>query len=188
VPSTLTWFLLDQDYVVIFKSYDDPFFRDAESEARYQKRLRAVIQNLSESFAYNMLKRGHKYDFTDLTEKTTDLEVTIISSSQSMDHIKRLVCRTRGRELPGTYNPMVIADLFVEQPQPWPRIVKQYYEDVAQAVEIYLRLLVAHIADHTTFERLFQIVFKPALYHLKGALEKKLAELLKEHRESHPVT
>ncbi|KAF2438824.1 dynamin family protein [Karstenula rhodostoma CBS 690.94] len=169
-------------------SYNHPFFGDATSESGYQKRLRAVIQNLNESFAKRMLERGHKYEITDSTEQTTDVQVTVIGKSAYMDHIEHVIRRTRGRELPGTYNSMVIADLFVEQSQPWPSIVKQYSDDIAQAIESYLHLLVVHISDQTTCERLFEVLFKPALYRLKAALEIKLTELLVEHRESHPVT
>ncbi|KAL5406974.1 hypothetical protein PMIN04_011853 [Paraphaeosphaeria minitans] len=169
-------------------SYNHPFFGDATSESGYQKRLRAVIQNLNESFAKNILERGHKYEVTDATEHMTDVEVTVIGRSDYMDHIEHLMRRTRGRELPGTYNSMVIADLFVEQSRPWPSIVQQYSDDIAQAIESYLHLLVAHIADQTTCERLFAAVFKPALCQLKAALEMKLTELLVEHRESHPIT
>ncbi|KAL5396794.1 hypothetical protein PMIN03_012942 [Paraphaeosphaeria minitans] len=168
-------------------SYNHPFFGDATSELGYQKRLRAVIQNLNESFAKRMLERGHKYEITDSTEQTND-EVTVIGKREYMDHIELMMRRTRSRELPGTYNSMVIADLFVEQSQPWPSIVKQYSDDIAQAVESYLHLLVAHVAHQTTCERLFEVLFKPALYQLTAALEMKLTELLVEHRESHPVT
>jgi hypothetical protein len=169
-------------------SYNHPFFGDAISEAGYQKRLRAVIQNLNESFAKSILERGHKYEITDSADDTTDTKATLIGRSEYLDRIEQLIRRTRGRERPGTYNSMVVANLFVEQSQPWPSIVKQYSDDVIQSIESYLHLLVAYVADHTTCEQLFEVVFKPALYELKAALEKKLTELLAEHRESHPVT
>ncbi|KAL5370789.1 hypothetical protein PMIN02_013042 [Paraphaeosphaeria minitans] len=82
---------------------------------------------------------------------------------------------------------MVIADLFVEQSQPWLSIVKQYSDDIAQAVESYLHLLVAHVEHQTTCERFFEVLFKPAFVSA-DSLEMKLTELLVEHGEIHPVT
>ena len=37
---------------------------------------------------------------------------------------------SRGRELPGTYNPMIVAELFSKQCKPWQRMVRCLLERV----------------------------------------------------------
>ncbi|KAJ4353164.1 hypothetical protein N0V95_003593 [Ascochyta clinopodiicola] len=169
-------------------SYNDPFFEDPRSDAGYRKRLRAVIQKLNMSFANTMVRNGHRYDITDSPNKAADAKTTTISRAKFMDHIEHLIERTRGRELPGTYSPMVVTDLFVEQSQPWEIIVRQHLKEVSQAVKDFLHLLVAYIADGTTSEQLFRIVFEPALHQLEEDLKKKIAELLAVHQDEHPIT
>lgn len=165
-------------------SYNDPFFGDARTDAGYQKRLRAVIQNLNRAFADTIVKKGHRYTIIDSPGRNG----TTISRTMFMDHIEHLINRTRGRELPGTYNPMIVADLFAEQSQPWEGIVRQHLEEVSQAVKTFIRLLVAHTADGTTSDQLFRTMFEPALYHLDDSMKSKLAELLAEHQKGHPIT
>lgn len=40
-------------------TYNDPFFGDAHSNNGYNKRIRAVVQNLNEDFTERMCRRGH---------------------------------------------------------------------------------------------------------------------------------
>jgi len=96
-------------------TYNDPFFDDAESETGYQKRIRAVMQNLNLEFAEHIAIRGHRREIT--SSKDTRLisrGVIPITRDEFLDHIQRLMQRTRGRELPGTFNPMIVADLFLD--------------------------------------------------------------------------
>lgn len=46
-------------------TYNDMFFDDARTDAGYQKRIRAVIQNLNQSFAETIAHEGHRYVITD---------------------------------------------------------------------------------------------------------------------------
>lgn len=169
-------------------SYNHPFFGDAKTVEGYQKRLRAVIQNLNEIFASNMEGNGHKYIITDSMESNDGSNPLRISRLEYMNHIKRVISRTRGCELPGSYNPMVIADLFVEQSEPWEGIVMQHSEEVCRTVKKFLHHLVAYVADQTTYEPLFRTVFEPALQELEEGLGKKLTKLLAEHQKGHPIT
>lgn len=51
-------------------TYNDPFFEDAHSEPGYQKRLRAVVQNLNLDFAVRIARQGHRREITDSTGET----------------------------------------------------------------------------------------------------------------------
>ena len=45
-------------------------------------------------------------------------DVISITRDRFIDHIQHLMKRTKGRELPGTFNPMIVSDLFSEQSTP----------------------------------------------------------------------
>jgi len=50
-------------------TYNDPFFEDAQSEPGYQKRIRAVVQNLNLDFAERIARRGHRREIVDSSSK-----------------------------------------------------------------------------------------------------------------------
>ena len=170
-------------------TYNDPFFNDAESETGYQKRIRAVMQNLNLDFAEDLVRRGHRREITG-SKDTTRLSggVVPVTRDEFLDHIHRLMRRTRGRELPGTFNPMIVADLFLEQSVPWEAITQSHIDRVWKAAKDFLSLAAIYIADAATSKVLFQKIFEPALNQLLGSLNVKTAELLTPHQKSHPIT
>lgn len=170
-------------------TYNDPFFDHAESEIGYQKRIRAVMQNLNMDFAEHIARRGHRREIAS-SEDTSRVSggVVPIARNEFLDHIQRLMRRTRGRELPGTFNPMIVADLFLDQSIPWEAITRSHIDKVWKAAKEFLSLAATYIADAATSRALFQKIFEPALDQLLGSLNAKTAELLTPHQKSHPIT
>jgi len=170
-------------------TYNDPFFEDAKSEPGYQKRVRAFIQNLNLEFAERIEKRGHRHEITD-SKKTSDIPrgVIPIARDEFIEYIGQVMRRTRGRELPGTFNPMIVADLFLEQSTPWEAIARSHIDNVWNAAKAFLSLAVIYVADAATSKALFQKIFEPALTKLKKTLNEKTTELLVPHQKSHPIT
>jgi hypothetical protein len=105
-----------------------------------------------------------------------------------MDHIQLLMQRNRGRELPGAFNPMIVADLFLEQSTPWEAITQKHIGKVWKAAKEFLSLTIAYVADAATSKALFQKIFEPALNQLLENLKTETAKLLKPHQTSHPIT
>jgi hypothetical protein len=170
-------------------TYNDPFFEDAQSEPGYQKRIRAVVQNLNLDFAKHIARRGHRREIVK-SAGNTPVSRSVISTTREefMDHIEHLMQRTRGRELPGTFNPMIVTDLFLEQSTPWEAITQSHIEKVWKAAKEFLSFTTAYIADAATSKALFQKIFEPALNQLLGNLNAKTTELLTPHQKSHPIT
>ncbi|KAL9023560.1 MAG: hypothetical protein Q9196_007129 [Gyalolechia fulgens] len=182
---------LSQEFQALVKAavdgtYTDPFFGDAKSGPGYQKRLRAVVQNLNLDFADDIARRGHCREITD--SKGTSNNVIPITRDRFLDHIQNLMKRTKGRELPGTFNPMIVSDLFLEQSAPWEAIARDHVDKVWKAVKEFLNHAVAYVADSTTSEAIFQKIFKPALNQLLENLNEKTTELLTPHQKGHPIT
>ena len=110
-----------------------------------------MIQNLNLDFAEIIAKRGHRREIT--TSKDTNQiprDVTLITRNEFLDHIQHLMQRTKGRELPGTFNPMIVADLFLDQSTPWEAIAQSHIETVWKAAKRFLSLAAIHIADAAT--------------------------------------
>lgn len=170
-------------------TYNDPFFEDPISEAGYHKRIRAWIQNLNQGFAEEITRRGHQRKISDSPPQIRNSRGQVsVTRSEYLDHIQQLIQRTKGRELPGTFNPMIVADLFREQSSPWEAITQKHVEEVWRAAKNFLSLTLNHVADPSTSKALLQKVFEPSLNQLLVDLKDKTKELLKPHKAGHPIT
>jgi GTP-binding protein EngB required for normal cell division len=173
-------------------TYNNDFFGDARTEAGYQKRIRAVVQNLNESFAETMALEGHQNVIIDSTNEVSSQprksKVDKFTRASFLERIETLMKRTRGRELPGTFNPMIISDLFLEQSKPWEALAKSHIAQVGSAVKIFLKHLISHTADKSTCGALFQTLVEPALEEIIKDVEGKTLDLLAPHQHGHPIT
>ncbi|KAK3352495.1 P-loop containing nucleoside triphosphate hydrolase protein [Lasiosphaeria hispida] len=183
-------------------TYSDRFFVDAKTEPGYQRRIRAVVQNLNEDFASDISLHGHYREITESpsrmpasstfnsvqNSRKKPTEPVKITRSEFVKHIEHLMRRTRGRELPGTFNPMVISDLFLEQCKPWESIAREHVKKVCDSARRFLDLVVAHIADQSTAKSLQREICDPTLRNIRKGLDEKADEFLKPHREGHPIT
>ncbi|KZM21682.1 GTPase [Ascochyta rabiei] len=172
-------------------TYNDDFFGNARTEAGYQKRIRAVVQNLNQSFAEIMAREGHFYAVTDSSKDDLAMgnpKVKTIARARYLERVETLMKRTRGCELPGSFNPMIVSDLFLEQSRPWEALAKRHVEGVAQAVTKFLRHLVSHIADSSTGSALFQTLVEPELENIFKVAKRKTADLLAPHRREAELT
>jgi hypothetical protein len=170
-------------------TYNDPFFEDAESEPGYQKRIRAVVQNLNQDFTARIARRGHRREIVDSSHQTiVERGVTATTREEFIDHIQHLMQRSKGRELPGTFNPMIVADLFREQSSPWEALTRSHINNIWNAAKDFLGLTTNYVADAATSKALIQKIFEPALDQMLETLNGKSTELLTPHQKSHPIT
>lgn len=172
--------------------YTDVFFEDAESDRGYCQRIRAVIQMLNQQFARQLEERGQYRRIGDpQTEKSEggSADSTLqISRADFISYVQNLMLRTRGRELPGTFSPMIVADLFKEQCRPWKAILRDHVENVGAAARELLKLVCAHTADDTACRFLLQEIVNPAMDHIMMTLQAKADKLLLPHSNGHPIT
>jgi hypothetical protein len=95
---------------------------------------------------------------------------------------------TRGRKLPGTYNPLIVADLFSKQRKPWKGLVCSLSERVLGSAYATVNSFLQHTVDEQTAGALFREVFSPAMENLKESLAIKVEEILEPHLSGHPIT
>lgn len=193
-------------------NYDDTFFGDPSSDEEYCKRIRAVVQNLNLDFSMLMRTKGH-YRMIDSepTEERgarkaarkevrrearmldsapgapVDLQPKRMSQADAMEWVRKLLVRSRGRELPGSFNPLLVSELFRDQSRPWERIVREHVESIWMASKGFLESLLNFITDGDTFGTLFAHWIDPILTEKFEKANEKLDHLLID-RERHAIT
>ena len=167
-------------------TYTDPFFGDALTDEGAEKRLRAVVQNTLTDFSSDMALRGKSRWIVDDDEKYEG-EVEAISRNDYIKEVEQLMRKSRGRELSGTFNPLIIGDLFVQQCQPWKRLAEGCLDKVVGATHV----LINHILDEVTApETRYSILHRinDGMEKVKSSLDQKTSEILAHHYKGHPLT
>ncbi len=166
-------------------TYGDPFFGDPRSDEGYSKRLRAVVQNLNLDYAKQMRTRGHYREIVDAVKTKNYWQVT---RDDFIEEIRELLIRSRGRELPGMFNPLIVSDIFYEQSKPWNRIALSHLQSTWNAVKTFLELTSAHLTDDVTMDNLLKEVVDPIMSQKIHYVHDKLQELLAQNQQGHPIT
>lgn len=169
--------------------YNDPFFTAQESSGEmYTRRLRAVIQGMLMDFSDRMRSEGHSKLIFEPRQEKQALPPRGILRPDYIADVKELMKKSRGRELPGTFNPMIIGELFQKQCKPWPKLANKLVEDALTAVHYTISQLVGHVAVEPTAGMIRQKIGNEKMIPIKDDLKKKVEELLKPHVGGHPIT
>ncbi|KAK3294434.1 P-loop containing nucleoside triphosphate hydrolase protein [Chaetomium fimeti] len=167
--------------------YTDAFFKPSKD-----RRLRAAIQNTLSDFARDMRLHGHATTITDgpivRLNGEDDRKPRAISRASYILQVKALMMESRGRELPGTYNPLIVAELFSNQCKPWQGMVRTLLERAFQSTVKMIECALHHVADGETTECLLRAIISPALESIKRGLKNKADEILEPHLSGHPIT
>ncbi|KAI1263399.1 P-loop containing nucleoside triphosphate hydrolase protein [Xylariaceae sp. FL1019] len=168
--------------------YTGNFFScGTDNSIDYKKRLRAVAQNILIEFAEEMRLQGHQRIIRD-DDPSEPPNPRCISRSDYLKGVKVLMQQSRGCELPGTYNPLIVTQLFAEQCKPWQGLVRKLADNILQSVECVIEAALDYSTDYETAGGLSRIIIGPYMKTLKDELRAKLDELLKPHRSGHPIT
>lgn len=171
-------------------TYGDAFFGDPRSTKGYTKRLRAVIQNLNLSFAESMRKQGHRYHIVEKPDPSCasrTQQPEIITRAEYLKHVLELLKRSRGRELPGMSNPLIVGDLFHEQSQPWEALAREHLSAVCEATRTFLDLTVSYLANETASEAVLKELVDPLMEIKAKQMHDRLGELLAPYQAGHPI-
>lgn len=204
---------LSQSYFEICKAavdghYEGNFFTSTEYVGIFSpdsswaiRRLRALVQYMNTDFAHELRLRGHKYHFTQLerVEKGSSAQDAAtkdadpnpktpikLDHKKSIEWVNKALMRTRGRELSGNFNPLLIGELFWEQSSKWNGIAADHVERVAQVCRDFLNILLNEKCPDDIRPRLmsFHILEKLKLRE-QAAMDER--GKLEEERKSYPV-
>lgn len=123
-----------------------------------------------------------------VTKKMRAVDPRLITREDFIDQVLVLMKRSRGRELPGTYNPHIVADLFYEQSKPWQTYVYQVSHQLWDSTMLVLDLILDHTADENTALGLKRHTVNSAMEILRKDLQNMTITVLAPHQRGHPIT
>ncbi|CAK7266190.1 hypothetical protein SEPCBS57363_001970 [Sporothrix epigloea] len=169
---------------------DDTYSKIAVLEG-CQRRLRAVVQNRLTLFAEEMHDRGKTRIIIDEDEQDNGndaVKTNRISRYDYIDEVKKIILSSRGRELPGTFNPLVITDLFRQQSRNWGKIAKECVESIMQSSFALVSAALKHIAVDDTAKMIMRNLTNPGMADLRKDMLAQLELILQTCNECHPIT
>lgn len=172
--------------------YNDPFFGSSKTDEGYQKRLRAVVQNTLTDFEERVRTEGRSLNIIEPGEEAVEEPSShgsgvSISRDYYLDEVKSMMRRNRGCELPGTFNPLIVGELFTEQCRPWREIAQSLSEQIFEAVHRVIDAILDHVAVPEVVDGILQII-NPAIDKLRVGCKAKVTEILDPHDCGHPIT
>ncbi len=170
--------------------YVHQFFGSAMTKDGYNKRLRAVAKAILTEFSHTMRSKGHAKRIINDDDPNPFPRASppCIKRSDYVQEVSDLMKRSSGCELPGTYNPLIIGDLFFEQASPWESHVNAFMSRLIEAARTTVNMILEHIADEETIVGLMRQIINPKMDALKKATEQKAVEVLAPHQRGHPNT
>ena len=105
----------------------------------------------------------------------------------ALDWVLQILQRTRGRELPGNFNPLIIGHLFQEQSEPWQQIALDHVHQVAKTCSRFVEAVLNHVAAPEARERLLDMRVKPGLTKALREATAELERVMKD-KTRHPIT
>jgi hypothetical protein len=170
--------------------YSDPFFESVpDRNDELDRRLRANVQAILTGYSERMCEDGHALEIVEDDMKPTRSKTSrFMMRSSYLEEVKILMYKGRGRELPGTFNPMVVGDMFSRQCKPWMAITRTLVENIYTAAVTTFSKMISEICDHNTTTRLLKGLIQPSLHVLREKLAQKVDELLRPHIAIHPIT
>lgn len=171
-------------------TYTDRFFGNRKDRYMFSTRLRAVVQNRLLGFAEEMRLNGQSQYIVD-SESEDDgnnkvRDLPRISRSEYVQDVASRFMYSKGRELPGLFNPLIVNDLFFEQCEPWGGIVRFLAEDILEAAHRTTQSIVEHITASDVAEGVLKLV-RQGIEELKVEMDAQVDALLASTTE-HPIT
>lgn len=184
-------FRVSQNFSKLMKAavdgiYNDQFFGSAKTDEGYRKRLRAVVQNTLTKFEEDMCKNGEKRAIIECPEDG-DVKPDQISRADYMNEVNDLMKRSKGCELPGTFNPLIINELFKEHCQPWRDITSRLKGKILEAVYWTTWSILEHVAVVETANGISRIISN-GIEMLRNDLDRKMIELFDPHYIGNAIT
>ncbi|KAK1060944.1 hypothetical protein LTR33_012802 [Friedmanniomyces endolithicus] len=170
-------------------TYNDAFFGSAKTEEGYQRRLRAVVQNTLEDFSDSVRSEGRTRLIVEDNQEhpSNGDQSTVIHRTAYVSSVKEQMRRSRGSELPGTFNPLINGELFREQCQPWRGLVSRKRNSILRSVNQMARAILEHVATNDTVDALTALVDR-SIDELGRNVDAKIEDLLRPHHAGHPIT
>ncbi|KAF0326350.1 dynamin [Colletotrichum asianum] len=156
-------------------------------------RLRAIVHQENGNFSAEIRDHGHKRQIADEARpkrsgtSTPDGLQILVTKEDMIDWIQTTYLQTRGRELPGNYNHVLLAEMFHEQSSPWRDIAERHVSTVFDRVSKWVHQAITRLFHEEHLRRDIDAICQRKL---EDSREKAFEELNKimADEERHPIT
>jgi len=169
-------------------------------------RLRAIVQHANMQFSRQMQRFGAKYKITEKPEElnvldedegnffelddsylAVPIDQTTLTHAEAVRWVQDVLERSRGRELPGNFNPTIISELFWDQSGNWQELASTHVDRVASYCARFVKSLLMQLVPDDVFNKVMLHKVEPALKYRAEMAHAKLAEIM-EDKDDHPIT
>ncbi|ETS76893.1 hypothetical protein PFICI_10767 [Pestalotiopsis fici W106-1] len=165
------------------------------SEARFferdANRLRAMVHQANETFADYMRTNGAKRKLVEEKEdqpnQEDESEIILATKTELSQWITERYTATRGRELPGNVNGVLLSELFCEQSSRWGQISENHVATVTQIVTDWMREALALVAEEEHVRNQISSICQKSLNSAIRDSAKELRKLLSDEKRP-PMT
>lgn len=162
-------------------TYTSRFFGAPKMIDKFSTRLRAVVQNRLGEFAEDMRLNGQSQYIVDSDSDDEDRgevrDSPRISRSHYVKEVANQLKYSKGRELPGLFNPLIVSDLFAAQCEPWRKIARDLVESILDSVHLTVELIVKDITASDITKGVLRLIFQ-GIEDLKIKLDAQVDVLL----------
>ncbi|PMD57289.1 dynamin family protein-like protein [Hyaloscypha bicolor E] len=175
----------------------DEEFKDEDESPVSISRIRAVVQNLNTEFSETFRRVAHKYHIDldndgwsgfdpncadGLSDRLGKTQITPIrwTKEMALKWVANVLARTRGRELVGNYNPLLVGELFWEQSSKWQLIAVDHIECVADQCSKFLKTLLHDKCPKDVESRLWDSKIHDALKERSRLASEELAKIMED--------
>jgi GTPase SAR1 family protein len=181
-------------------------FGDDEYFANPSRRLRAEVRKLTDAFSDSIRRYGRSYEVRgngdsalcpidldagqpSLRCAETDDRPEPIEFVKYMEMIYTDILEpSRGRELPTTFNPLLVRDVFRLQSRKWKGMALDYADKVFSAARNFVDELLQQSTERTTYDKIWDEFLDPDLVRRQEVLHEKVKELLTPYTRLDPFS
>lgn len=158
-------------------------------------RLCALVARYGLQFSDLMNKHGHKYGFNNRLFSTSNtvrsvkvgnddvvIDQVALNCNESMALVKRVLANNRGTELPGSFNPRLIGELYQIQSQNWGKLAIHHIAHIAALCESFCKNLRNNLAPRTTTNGYLDDIIEEALVKRVEAAKEELMKILEDEK------
>ncbi|RFU29423.1 hypothetical protein B7463_g6944, partial [Scytalidium lignicola] len=156
-------------------------------------RIRAVVQKLNTEFSKDFREVAHKYHIIEDSMKpfdsksdgfsndSTALGPQIqITKDDALKWVARVMERSRGRELIGNYNPLIVGELFWEQSSRWQELASKHIEVVSSKCCQFWEALLCEKCPKDVKSRLWDSKISDALKARSDNANEELTKIMED--------
>ncbi|KAH8804419.1 interferon-induced GTP-binding protein Mx2 [Xylogone sp. PMI_703] len=170
---------------------DAVFFGGHNDE--HSTRLRAVVHQHNTEFADYMRDNGERRriirrsENDDSSEEEPEEGQILVTELEMRKWVKQIYSNTRGKELPGNYNHVLLSELFHIQSSRWREIADDHVAAMFDEIRSFVRAALEHVArDEQVLLKLVEITTASLQSH-KEIADKELENLWQDEQRQ-PIT